>query len=168
PPAENEHVNGVLHKSIVPARVDEKVAETARQQAIGLANKINYVGVLAVEFFITTDNQLIFNEMAPRPHNSGHYTMDAAVVSQFEQQVRVMCGLPPGDARLTSPVVMVNLLGDLWPVNWQNCMCHPALKLHLYGKHEARPGRKMGHFNLLSNEINNAIQTADEIFNRCK
>ena len=168
PPAENEHVNGVLHKSIVPARVDEKMAETARQQAIGLANKINYVGVLAVEFFITTDNQLIFNEMAPRPHNSGHYTMDAAVVSQFEQQVRVMCGLPPGDARVTSPVVMMNLLGDLWPVNWQTCLSHPALKLHLYGKHEARPGRKMGHFNLLSNDINKAMQTADEIFNRCK
>jgi len=164
PPAENEHVNGVLHKSIVPARVDAAIAEKARQQAIGLANKINYVGVLAVEFFITTDNQLIFNEMAPRPHNSGHYTMDAAVVSQFEQQVRVMCGLSPGEARLTSPVVMVNLLGDLWPVNWQICLQDPALKLHLYGKHEARPGRKMGHFNLLSKDINLAIESVDKIF----
>jgi len=164
PPAENEHVNGILHKSIVPARVDEVIAEKARQQSIGLANKINYVGVLAVEFFITTDNQLIFNEMAPRPHNSGHYTMDAAVVSQFEQQVRVMCGLPPGEARLTSPVVMINLLGDLWPVNWRTCLDDPALKLHLYGKHEARPGRKMGHFNLLSDDINQAINAADKIF----
>lgn len=164
PPAENEHVNGVLHKSIVPARVDDTIAETARQQAIGLANKINYVGVLAVEFFITTDNQLIFNEMAPRPHNSGHYTMDAAVVSQFEQQVRVMCGLAPGDARLTTPVVMINLLGDLWPVNWQTCLAEPGLKLHLYGKHEARPGRKMGHFNLLSIDIDQAIQKADKVF----
>jgi len=164
PPAENEHVNGILHKSIVPARVDEAIAEKARQQAIGLANKINYVGVLAVEFFITTDDRLIFNEMAPRPHNSGHYTMDASVVSQFEQQVRVMCGLPPGDARLTSPVVMINLLGDLWPVNWQTCLHDPALKLHLYGKHEARPGRKMGHFNLLSADINQAINSADKVF----
>jgi len=164
PPAENEHVNGILHKSIVPARVEETIAEKARQQAIGLANKINYVGVLAVEFFITTDNQLIFNEMAPRPHNSGHYTMDAAVVSQFEQQVRVMCGLPPGEARLTSPVVMINLLGDLWPVNWRTCLDDPALKLHLYGKHEARPGRKMGHFNLLSDDINQAINAADKVF----
>ncbi len=164
PPAENEHVNGVLHKSIVPARVDEAIAERARQQAIGLANKINYVGVLAVEFFITTDDQLIFNEMAPRPHNSGHYTMDAAVVSQFEQQVRVMCGLTPGDARLSSPVVMINLLGDLWPVNWQACLADTSLKLHLYGKHEARPGRKMGHFNLLSDNLEQAIQAADKVF----
>lgn len=166
PPAENEHVNGILHKSIVPARVDESIAEKARQQAIGLANKINYVGVLAVEFFITTDNQLIFNEMAPRPHNSGHYTMDAAVASQFEQQVRVMCGLTPGDARLISPVVMINLLGDLWPVNWQNCLVDPALKLHLYGKYEARPGRKMGHFNLLASNVNQAIKAADDIFEK--
>jgi len=164
PPAENEHVNGVLHKSIVPARVDAAIAEKACQQAIGLANKINYVGVLAVEFFISTDNQLIFNEMAPRPHNSGHYTMDAAVASQFEQQVRVMCGLPPGDASLTSPVVMINLLGDLWPVNWQTCLQNPALKLHLYGKHEARAGRKMGHFNLLSHHVDNAIELSDKVF----
>ncbi len=164
PPAENEHVNGVLHKSIVPARVDEVIAERARQQATGLAEKINYVGVLAVEFFITTDNQLIFNEMAPRPHNSGHYTMDAAVVSQFEQQVRVMCGLTPGDARLISPVVMINLLGDLWPVNWQTCLSNTSLKLHLYGKHEARAGRKMGHFNLLSSDIDQAIAAADRLF----
>jgi len=164
PPAENEHINGVLHKSIVPARVEESIAEKARQQAIGLANKIDYVGVLAVEFFITTDDQLIFNEMAPRPHNSGHYTMDAAVVSQFEQQVRAMCALPPGDASLTSPVVMLNLLGDLWPVNWQTCLNDPALKLHLYGKQEARAGRKMGHFNLLSTDIDKAIAAADKIF----
>jgi len=166
PPAENEHVNGVLHKSIVPARVNEAIAEKARQQAIGLADKINYVGVLAVEFFITTDNQLIFNEMAPRPHNSGHYTMDAAVVSQFEQQVRVICGLKPGDARLTSPVVMMNLLGDLWPVNWQLCLDDPALKLHLYGKHEARPGRKMGHYNQLATDVEQAIQAADKVFSQ--
>jgi len=166
PPAENEHVKGILHKSIVPARVDEAIAAKARKQAIGLASKINYVGVLAVEFFITTDNQLIFNEMAPRPHNSGHYTMDAAVVSQFEQQVRVMCGLTPGEARLTSPVVMVNLLGDLWPVNWESCLDDPALKLHLYGKAEARSGRKMGHFNQLSTELDKAIMAADNIFKK--
>ena len=164
PVAENEHRNGVLHQSIVPARVDIKITEKAKEQAIALANALNYVGVLAVEFFITTDNQLIFNEMAPRPHNSGHYTMDAAVTSQFEQQVRMMCDLPPGDAKLTSPVVMINLLGDLWPVNWQICMRNPALKLHLYGKHEARDGRKMGHFNLLLDDIDNAIEQADQIF----
>jgi len=164
PPAENEHRNSILHQSIVPARVDSRLAEKAKTQAIGLANALDYVGVLTVEFFITTDDQLIFNEMAPRPHNSGHYTMDATVVSQFEQQVRVMCGLVPGDASLISPVVMINLLGDLWPVNWQTCLDEPSLKLHLYGKHEARPGRKMGHFNLLSDDIESAIQSAERVF----
>lgn len=166
PPAENEHRNGILHQSIVPARVDNSLAEKAKAQAIGLANALGYVGVLAVEFFITTDGLLVFNEMAPRPHNSGHYTMDAAVTSQFEQQVRVMCGLPPGDARLTSPVVMINLLGDLWPVSWIECLQDPALKLHLYGKSEARGARKMGHFNLLAENIDSAIQAADQIFQK--
>jgi len=166
PPAENDHRNGILHQSIVPARVASSLAEKAKSQAIGLAEALNYVGIMAVEFFVTTDGQLIFNEMAPRPHNSGHYTMDAAVTSQFEQQVRVMCELPPGDARLTSPVVMINLLGDLWPVDWAKCLNDPALKLHLYGKTEARNGRKMGHFNLLADDINIAIKAADDIFQK--
>ncbi len=164
PPAENEHRNGILHQNIVPARVDPSLSEQAMHQAMELATLLDYVGVLAVEFFITTDGQLIFNEMAPRPHNSGHYTMDAAVTSQFEQQVRVICGLPPGDCRLLSPVVMVNLLGNLWPVNWDECLSQPAVKLHLYGKHEARPGRKMGHFNLLAEDIDSAIHQANQIF----
>jgi len=166
PPAENEHRNSILHQSIVPARVDADLADKAKTQAIGLASELGYVGVLAVEFFITTDNQLVFNEMAPRPHNSGHYTMDATITSQFEQQVRVMCELPPGSAELTNPVVMINLLGDLWPVSWEDCLQNPALKLHLYGKHEARDGRKMGHFNLLSDEVEKAIQDADQIFKK--
>lgn len=166
PPAENEHRNGILHQSIVPARVDDALADKARLQAIGLANTMGYVGVLAVEFFITTDNQLVFNEMAPRPHNSGHYTLDAALTSQFEQQVRVMCGLPPGEAQLLSPVVMVNLLGDLWPVDWANCLSHNSLKLHLYGKQEARVGRKMGHYNVLCTDLEAGINEADEVFRR--
>lgn len=166
PPAENEHRNGILHQSIVPARVDDALADKARLQAIGLANTLGYVGVLAVEFFITTDNQLVFNEMAPRPHNSGHYTQDAALTSQFEQQVRVMCGLPPGEARLLSPVVMINLLGDLWPVNWADCLSHASLKLHLYGKEEARVGRKMGHYNLLNTDLEQGINQASEVFRR--
>jgi len=166
PPAENEHRNSILHQSVVPARVDNDLADKARDQAICLASALNYVGIMAVEFFITTDGQLIFNEMAPRPHNSGHYTMDAAVTTQFEQQVRVMCELPPGDARLISPVVMINLLGDLWPVDWAECLNNPALKLHLYGKSEAREGRKMGHFNLLSDNIESAITAADQIFQK--
>lgn len=164
PPAENEHRNGILHRTIVPARVDDALADKARLQAIGLANTMDYVGVLVVEFFITTDNQLVFNEMAPRPHNSGHYTLDATLTSQFEQQVRVMCDLPPGEAQLLSPVVMVNLLGDLWPVDWTDCLSHTALKLHLYGKEEARAGRKMGHYNVLSADIEVGINEADEVF----
>ena len=164
PPAENEHRDGILHQSIVPARVSGILAEQARKQAIKLAEAISYVGVMAVEFFITDKQQLIFNEMAPRPHNSGHYTKDASVTSQFEQQVRVMCDMVPGDTRLLSPVVMVNLLGDLWPVNWLNLFQQPATKLHLYGKQEARPGRKMGHYNVLADRVDIAITTASSIF----
>ena len=164
PPAENQHRNGVLQQSIVPARVNQKIAEQAQASAIKLANAMNYIGVLAVEFFITTNDELIFNEMAPRPHNSGHYTQDAAVTSQFEQQVRVMCGLPPGDARLISPAVMVNLLGDLWHPDWTALLSEPNAKLHLYGKDAARPGRKMGHYNVLASTIEQAIVVADRIF----
>ncbi|HEX5635671.1 MAG TPA: ATP-grasp domain-containing protein, partial [Gammaproteobacteria bacterium] len=161
---ENEHRNGILHQSIVPARVSAEMAQRAQESAIKLAHAMNYVGVLAVEFFITADDQLVFNEMAPRPHNSGHYTKDAAVTSQFEQQVRVMCGLPPGDARLISPVVMVNLLGDLWHPDWNKLLGEPNAKLHLYGKEEARPGRKMGHYNVLATDIEQAISVAGRIF----
>ncbi len=166
PPSENEHRNGILHRSVVPARVDAGITDSAMSQAKQLAQLLNYVGVLAVEFFVTLDGQLIFNEMAPRPHNSGHYTLDAAVTSQFEQQVRAMCGLPPGDSRLISPVVMINLLGDLWPVDWKNCLDHPSLKLHLYGKQEARAGRKMGHYNLLAERLDDAIVQAAEVFDK--
>jgi 5-(carboxyamino)imidazole ribonucleotide synthase len=164
PPAENEHRNGVLHKSIVPARISADLGSEAQHKALLLADALDYVGVLAVEFFITQADQLIFNEMAPRPHNSGHYTKDAAVTSQFEQQVRVMCGFLPGDTRLTSPVVMVNLLGDLWRPDWRLLFNQPAAKLHLYGKEEARPGRKMGHYNVLADNIDAAIQIADQVF----
>ena len=164
PPAENEHINGILHQSIVPARVSQSLTEQAKTQAIKLADSLDYVGILAVEFFVTEDDQLIFNEMAPRPHNSGHYSKDAAVTSQFEQQIRVMCGLKPGDARLISPVVMVNLLGDLWYPDWQVLFAESTAKLHLYGKEEARPGRKMGHFNVLADDIDSAIETAENIF----
>ena len=165
-PAENEHRNGILHQSIVPARVSEKLSDEAISKAKALAEAMDYVGVLAVEFFITDDDRLIFNEMAPRPHNSGHYTKDAAVTSQFEQQVRVMCGLTPGDTRLTSPVVMVNLLGDLWHPDWARLLDEPGAKLHLYGKAEARPGRKMGHYNVLAESIDQAKSIADRIFDQ--
>ncbi|RMG52661.1 MAG: 5-(carboxyamino)imidazole ribonucleotide synthase, partial [Gammaproteobacteria bacterium] len=147
PVAENIHRNGILDTSIVPARVEDAVAEQARGMARRLAEALDYVGVMAVEFFLTRQGELLVNEIAPRPHNSGHYTIDACVTSQFEQQVRMVCGLPFGEPRLLSPVVMVNLLGDVWgddAPRWAGLLEDPSAKLHLYGKREARPGRKMG------------------------
>lgn len=164
PIAENQHRNGILHMSIVPARIDAGLAARAEQQALALAQALDYTGILAVEFFISTEGELLFNEMAPRPHNSGHYTRDACVTSQFEQQARMMCGLVPGDSRLISPVVMVNMLGDLWDPDWSSLLAHPEIKLHLYGKKVARPGRKMGHFNVLSAEVERALSIATDAF----
>ncbi len=164
PVGENEHRNGILHMTIVPARVDEALVQQARQQALQLADELEYVGVLAVEFFIDSDGALLFNEMAPRPHNSGHYSKDACVTSQFEQQARVICGLMPGDVRLLSPVVMVNLLGDLWRPDWLLLLDEADAKLHLYGKKDARPGRKMGHYNVLDSDIETALAKARRIF----
>ena len=164
PVAENVHVNGILHTSAAPARVDDGIADKARRQAIALADSLDYVGVLAVEFFISEQGELLFNEMAPRPHNSGHYSKDACVTSQFEQQARMICGLSVGDMRLTSPVVMVNMLGELWPPQWIKILRHPEIKLHLYGKKEARPGRKMGHFNVLADSVDVALQKANAVF----
>ncbi len=166
PISENQHRNGVLHASIIPARVSDDVAVHARELAFKLANALNYVGILAVEFFLDHDDVLYFNEMAPRPHNSGHYTKDACVTSQFEQQVRMICGLSPGNVRLLSPVVMVNMLGDLWVPDWMNIFQYSNIKLHLYGKTEARPGRKMGHFNVLDEDIGSAIKTAEAVFEK--
>jgi len=164
PVSENQHRNGVLHMSIVPARVTDELARQALENAAVLADAMSYVGVLAVEFFVSDDNVLYFNEMAPRPHNSGHYTKDACVTSQVEQQVRMMCGLTPGDTRLLSPVVMVNMLGDLWSPKWSSILAHNNIKLHLYGKTEARPGRKMGHFNVLAEDVESALAVAEDVF----
>ena len=166
PVAENQHRNGILHMSIVPARVSDDIRQQAVDYAALLADAMNYVGILAVEFFLSKDGVLYFNEMAPRPHNSGHYTKDACVTSQFEQQVRMMCGLTPGDTRLLSPVVMVNMLGELWTPDWSAIFARNNIKLHLYGKTEARPGRKMGHFNVLAEEVGEAISVADAVFER--
>jgi 5-(carboxyamino)imidazole ribonucleotide synthase len=168
PVAENQHRNGVLHISIVPARSADNITEQARVQALQLTEALNYIGVLAVEFFVAKDGTLYFNEMAPRPHNSGHYTKDACVTSQFEQQVRMICGLPPGDTRLLSPVVMVNMLGDLWEPDWNAILGRPEVKLHLYGKKHARPGRKMGHFNVLSEDVETALAIAEDVFSKLK
>jgi 5-(carboxyamino)imidazole ribonucleotide synthase len=166
PVSENKHVNGILHMSIVPARVSAEITQLAMENASILADAMSYIGILAVEFFVSDDNVLYFNEMAPRPHNSGHYTKDACVTSQFEQQVRMMCGLTPGDTRLLSPVVMVNMLGDLWSPDWSAIFEHNNIKLHLYGKTEARPGRKMGHFNVLAEEVDSALVIAEQVFEK--
>ena len=166
PVAENQHEFGILDISIVPARVAPEVAERARNMALHLAEAMDYRGVLAVEFFVLDGDDLVINEIAPRPHNSGHYTLDACANSQFEQQVRTLCGLPPGDARLLSPVAMVNLLGDIWRDDepaWDKLLSLPNVKLHLYGKKTARIGRKMGHFNVLAENADSALEQALEL-----
>jgi 5-(carboxyamino)imidazole ribonucleotide synthase len=166
PVGENQHVKGILDTTIVPARVDDALAERAVDMATRLAGALGYCGVLAVEFFVTKHGGLLINEMAPRPHNSGHYTVDACVTSQFEQQVRMMCGLPPGDTFLLSPVVMVNLLGDIWAKGepaWEAVLREPQACLHLYGKHEARKGRKRGHVNCLADDTDSALAIAGKI-----
>ncbi len=155
PVSENTHADGILDITVAPARIGAARARAAQAMARKIAGRLEYVGVLAVEFFISR-GKLLVNEIAPRPHNSGHYTLDACVTSQFEQQVRTLCGLPLGDTRLLSPVAMVNLLGDLWAdaaPRWERVLRSPCTKLHLYGKREARPGRKMGHYCCLAGSV---------------
>ena len=170
PLAENSHLNGILDVSIVPARAPKAIQDHARQLAIKIAEKLEYVGVLAVEFFVS-NGELLANEMAPRPHNSGHYTIDANVTNQFEQQLRALVGLPLGDSRLHSQAVMMNILGDIWKNGaepaWDKIFARAELKLHLYGKHEPRPGRKMGHYTVIGADqetvIVNAIKAREEL-----
>jgi 5-(carboxyamino)imidazole ribonucleotide synthase len=163
PVGENLHANGILDTTRVPADLPAALQQRATETATRIADALGYVGVMAVEFFVTSAGALLVNEIAPRPHNSGHYTLDACVTDQFEQQVRALCGLPLGDTRLLSPVVMVNLLGDVWATgpDWLALLRHPGIKLHLYGKVEARPGRKMGHYNCLAATAEKAIALAD-------
>jgi 5-(carboxyamino)imidazole ribonucleotide synthase len=157
PIAENSHANGILDVTLVPASISGELADAAIDAATRIANGLDYCGVLAVEFFISTDNRVLVNEMAPRPHNSGHYTLDACDTSQFEQQVRMVCGLPAGSCRLHTPVAMWNVFGDIWPEDgipdWEAMLKLEQAKLHLYGKKEARPGRKMGHINCLGETL---------------
>jgi len=167
PLAENDHSNGILDTTVVPARTTSVLQQQAEQMASALATRLGYVGVLTVEFFIS-NGQLLINEIAPRPHNSGHYTIDGCVTSQYEQQLRALCGLPLGAATLHSHSVMVNLLGDLWfqqghesyEPSWLRLNQIPNLKLHLYGKASARPGRKMGHFTVIDQDTDTAVTTA--------
>jgi 5-(carboxyamino)imidazole ribonucleotide synthase len=167
PAAENIHKNGILHMSIVPAGVANHHIENATIIAHKIANTLGYIGVLAVEFFITEADDLLINEIAPRPHNSGHYTIEACSQSQFDLQVKTMCDIPLGNITLKSPAVMVNLLGDLWlsgTPNLTHIENHKNTKLHLYNKSEARIGRKMGHFTTLDKSINTAKDTAIKLF----
>ncbi len=158
PVQQNLHRDGILAVTEVPAPdVDAALQAQARRSAAAIAAGMGYVGVLCVEFFVLKDGRLVVNEMAPRPHNSGHYTMNACDLSQFEMQVRAMAGLPLREPRLHSPVVMLNLLGDLWfdaagrerAPDWAGVLALPGAELHLYGKAQARPGRKMGHLNVI-------------------
>ena len=167
PVAENVHKDGILFTSTVPATISEELQNLAKSYAQKIVEELNYVGVLAVEFFIDADGELYFNEMAPRTHNSGHYSMDACYTSQFEQQVRAICDLPMGNTEAHSAVTMVNLLGDLWEDQQQpdwSCIMSDNTKLHLYGKHQARPGRKMGHFNLLAKHGEDTLAAAKKCF----
>ena len=163
PLAENRHARGILDVTIAPARVPEALAREAADLASRLARDLRYVGVLAVEMFVV-GGKLLLNEIAPRPHNSGHYTIDACRTSQFEQQVRVLCGLPLGDPSQHTPAVMVNLLGDIWrdgaEPDWAAVLEHPGAHLHLYGKRETRPGRKMGHVTVCEPTIERALEVA--------
>jgi 5-(carboxyamino)imidazole ribonucleotide synthase len=165
PVAENRHVQGILDTTVVPARIEAGLADEAQRLAVGIAQALGYVGVLAVELFVS-EGRLLVNELAPRPHNSGHHTIDACVTDQFEQQVRALCGLPLGEARAHSAAVMVNLLGDLWLdagsglPDWARLQAVPNLKLHLYGKREARRGRKMGHFTVVGDDQAAVLEAA--------
>ena len=162
PVAENRHARGILDLSIAPARIPPALAREATALATRLAAELDYVGVLAVEMFVV-GGALLLNEIAPRPHNSGHYTIDACRTSQFEQQVRVLCGLPLGDPSQHTPSVMVNLLGDIWSAGeprWEAVLAHPGAHLHLYGKREARPGRKMGHVTVCEGTVARSLEVA--------
>ena len=159
---ENEHRNHILDISFAPAIVSKKVFREAVEIARVVAEKFDYVGTLCVEFFLTKDKKLIVNEIAPRPHNSGHLTFDACVTSQFEQQLRAVCGLPLGSTEFLRPAAMANLLGDLWEKgepDWARVLENKNIKLHLYGKQEARKGRKMGHLTAIGKTSNEASET---------
>ncbi|MBS0321399.1 MAG: 5-(carboxyamino)imidazole ribonucleotide synthase [Proteobacteria bacterium] len=169
PVAENRHRDGILDVSIVPARIDDALAAEARATALRVADALDYRGVLCVEMFVERGGRLLVNEIAPRPHNSGHYTIDACVTSQFEQQARVLAALPLGSTQLLAPAVMVNVLGDVWfdaagsgprEPDWSAVLAQPSAKLHLYGKAEARRGRKMGHVTCLGRTLDDALATA--------
>jgi len=159
PVFENSHANHILDVTFAPAAIAEKLAREAEELARGILKKLDVVGLLTVEMFVTRDGRLLVNELAPRTHNSGHLTIDACVTSQFEQQVRAVCGLPLGSTELKQPAAMANLLGHLWAngdPNWPAALEDPLVKLHLYGKAETRVGRKMGHIMAIGETVQEA------------
>ncbi len=169
PLAENEHRRHVLHLSRAPARVSPDIQDLARWIGARIATALGHVGMLAVELFLTHDDRLLVNEIAPRTHNSGHYTFGGCVTSQFEQHLRAVCGLPLGDPTLLRPAVMINLLGDLWaagPPRWDLLLAHPGAQLHLYGKRDPSSGRKMGHVLVLDADADAASAAISESLGR--
>jgi 5-(carboxyamino)imidazole ribonucleotide synthase len=165
---ENRHRNRILDVSIAPARVSEKIAVEAAEITRTVLEKLEVVGVLCVEFFVCKNGHLLINELAPRPHNSGHFTFDANLTSQFEQQLRAVCGLPLVDVRQFTPAAMANLLGDLWnerEPDWLAAVSLPDVKLHLYGKLTPRPGRKMGHLTALAPTPEQAVADVERARN---
>lgn len=173
PVAENIHTRHILDFSLLPARIPAEVSDKACALAEAIAGRLDLVGLLAVELFLTDRGEILVNEMAPRPHNSGHWSMDGCVTSQFEQHVRAITGLPLGDVSMTAPAaVMVNILGDAWKwdgdrcagdPNWSAILAEPRAHLHLYGKKEPRRGRKMGHFTVTGDSLETAFETARRI-----
>ncbi|RFC45473.1 MAG: 5-(carboxyamino)imidazole ribonucleotide synthase [Verrucomicrobia bacterium] len=165
PVCENVHANHVLDFTLVPARISGEEAHLALELAQRAAEALDLVGLLAVEMFLLSDGRVLINELAPRPHNSGHFSFDACVTSQFEQQLRAVCGLPLGATDLMRPAAMANLLGDLWAggePDWAAAAALPSVKIHLYGKAEARPGRKMGHLVALGRSLEEAAEQVRE------
>ena len=169
PMAENEHLDHILHASIVPARVTEATRRKGEALACKIADALDVVGLITVELFLQNDGSLIVNEMAPRPHNSGHYSIEGCFTSQFEQHIRAITGAPFGNSEVRSPSVMINLLGDLWQgsdPDWSDLLSDPRCKLHLYDKGEARPGRKMGHFTVIGDDPDETLERAKAHFGK--
>ncbi|MDQ1002930.1 5-(carboxyamino)imidazole ribonucleotide synthase [Neobacillus niacini] len=164
PAAENVHINNILHQSIVPARITNEQTIQAETIALKIAESLQVVGLIAIEMFLTNDGKIIVNELAPRPHNSGHYSMDACITSQFEQHIRAICGLPLGDTTLLSPIIMVNILGQhVSKVLDKIDQLPPTAKIHLYGKKESVENRKMGHINFLGATLEQVNQQINDL-----
>jgi 5-(carboxyamino)imidazole ribonucleotide synthase len=164
PVAENVHINNILHQSIVPARITDEQTIQAETVALKIADSLQVTGLIAVEMFLTNDGEIIVNELAPRPHNSGHYSMDACITSQFEQHIRAICGLPLGDTSLLSPIIMVNILGQhLSNVLDKIDQLPPTAKIHLYGKKQSQENRKMGHINFLGPTLEHVNQQINNL-----